>query len=74
MHDFIQLQSFRPDSNPRAAIHHVVPEWVQRGLMRSFGEDNFVAAYRPSPRESARSRPKAKAAPRSAILPGPNHS
>jgi hypothetical protein len=51
MHDFIQSQSFSATRNP-FALRAAVPEWVQRGLMRSFGEDD-LPAYHPSPRTSA---------------------
>ena len=70
MHDFIQLQSFGPARDHHAAAaRHSVPEWVQHGLMRSFGEDNFVAAYRPSPKSADHAARRAKSSPRSAILP-----
>ncbi len=47
MHDFLQSQSFSASRNPFPA-RVVVPEWVQRGLMRSFGDDD-LPGYRPSP-------------------------
>jgi hypothetical protein len=52
MHDFIQAQSFSATRNP-FAVRAAVPEWVQRGLMRSFGDDD-LPAYHPSPRPSGR--------------------
>ncbi len=47
MNDFLQSQSFSASRHP-FATRPVVPEWVQRGLMRSFGDDD-LPAYRPSP-------------------------
>jgi hypothetical protein len=68
MHDFIQSQSFSTTRNPFAS-RAAVPGWVQRGLMRSFGEDDVPAPYRSSPQQPDRSRRRNKGAPRSAILP-----
>ncbi len=48
MHDFIQSQSFSP-SRGTGAGRAGAPEWVQRGIMRSFGEDEVLAPYRSSP-------------------------
>ncbi len=63
MHDFIQLQSFSPSRAPFAA-RPVPAEWVQRGIMRSFGEDEVVAPYRSSPRVSERTGRKSKSSHR----------
>lgn len=51
MHDFIQALSFN-DSRTPFVPRPTAPDWVQRGIMRSFDED--VVAYRPSPRNSGR--------------------
>jgi hypothetical protein len=48
MHDFIQSQSFSP-SRGNVSFRAVAPEWVQRGIMRSFGEDDVLAPFRSSP-------------------------
>lgn len=69
MHDFIRPQSLSFTGEPRPVARHSVPEWVQHGLMRSFGEDNFVSAYRPSPKSADHAARRAKSSPRSAILP-----
>ncbi len=59
MHDFIQLQSFSLSRAP-FALRPAPAEWVQRGIMRSFGEDEVVAPYRSSPRLPDRTDRKSK--------------
>ena len=59
MHDFIQLQSFSLSRAP-FAVRPAPAEWVQRGIMRSFGEDEVVVPYRSSPRVADRSPRKSK--------------
>jgi hypothetical protein len=47
MHDFIQSLSFTTGRSlllPRSSV----AGWVQRGIMRSFGEDDVVAPWRSS--------------------------
>ena len=63
MHDFIQSQSFSLSRAPYV-VRPAPAEWVQRGIMRSFGEDEVVAPYRTSPRLSDRSNRKSKVSPR----------
>jgi hypothetical protein len=58
MHDFLQSPVFLP-ARPAGANRPVMPDWVQRGLMRSFGEDD-LPAYRASPRLPDRAGRKAK--------------
>jgi hypothetical protein len=60
MHDFIQLQSFSLSRAP-FVVRPAPAEWVQRGIMRSFGEDEVAAPYRSSPRPAGRSSRKSKA-------------
>ncbi|RXK52970.1 hypothetical protein ESB00_14755 [Oleiharenicola lentus] len=48
MHDFIQSQSFSSIREP-FQVRPAAPEWVQRGIMRSFGEDNVLAPFRSGP-------------------------
>ncbi len=48
MHDFIQSQSFSSSRGP-FPVRPAAPEWVQRGIMRSFGEDDGLAPFRSSP-------------------------
>ena len=60
MHDFIQAQSFSPSRHPFAAVRPAAPEWVWRGIMRSFGEDDVVAPYRSSPRQPVRPHRKSR--------------
>ncbi len=59
MHDFIQSQSFS-SSRGTGAGRAGAPEWVQRGIMRSFGEDEVTAPYRSSPRAPGRPGRKGK--------------
>lgn len=59
MHDFIQLQSFSLSRAPFVA-RPAPAEWVQRGIMRSFGEDEVVPFCRFSPRWSDRPNRKSK--------------
>ena len=47
MNDF--LHALRSSAGPRPVVAGpAMPDWVQRGLMRSFGEDH-VPAFRPVP-------------------------
>lgn len=48
MHDFLQTPIFLTPRAP-VALRPSVPDWVQRGLMRSFGDDD-LPAYHPAPR------------------------
>lgn len=59
MHDFIQLQSFSLSRAPFIA-RPAQADWIQRGIMRSFGEDEVLAPYRSSPRLAERSNRKPK--------------
>ncbi len=61
MHDFIQSQSFSP-SRGTGAGRAGAPEWVQRGIMRSFGEDDVLAPYRSSPGFALRRRRRPRSA------------
>jgi hypothetical protein len=59
MHDFIQALSFTTGRSlllPRSAVGG----WVQRGIMRSFGEDEVVAPYLSSPRQPVRTNQKSR--------------
>lgn len=59
MHDFIQSFAF---SRGRALLlaRTANTGWVQRGIMRSFGEDDVIAPYLSSPRLPARDGRKSK--------------
>jgi len=58
MHDFIQSLTFISGRSP-ILTRSAFPGWVQRGIMRSFGEDDVVAPYRSALRHPA-SRKKSK--------------
>ncbi|HEX2860834.1 MAG TPA: hypothetical protein VHN79_04310 [Lacunisphaera sp.] len=59
MHDFIRSLAFSPG---RALLLPRFPAggWVQRGIMRSFGEDDVVAPYLSSPRPATPAGRKSK--------------
>lgn len=59
MHDFIQSLAFNCG---RALLLARTSNtaWVQRGIMRSFGEDGVVAAYRSSLPAPVRANHKSK--------------
>jgi hypothetical protein len=59
MHDFIQSLVFA-SGRPRVPIRSAYPGWVQRGIMRSFGEDDVVAPCFSASRIPSRDRRKAK--------------
>ncbi len=59
MHDFLQSPSHTHSRTPFAA-RPALPDWVQRGIMRSFGEDEVTAPYRSSPRAPGRPGRKGK--------------
>lgn len=58
MNDFLQAFRFGPARRP-AGPGPVMPEWLQRGLMRSFGEDD-LPAVRPGPSPADRVNRKSK--------------
>lgn len=59
MNDFLQALRFQPGARP-AVPGHTMPDWVRRGLMRSFGEDD-LPAYRPGFRMPTPLNQKSKA-------------
>jgi hypothetical protein len=60
MHDFIQSLSFIPNRSLVLSRTGSLG-WVQRGIMRSFGEDDVVAPYLSMPRRPDRGSRKMKA-------------
>ncbi|HEY8995984.1 MAG TPA: hypothetical protein VIM71_15065 [Lacunisphaera sp.] len=59
MHDFIQSLAFNR-GRALLQVQTTGTTWVQRGIMRSFGDDDVVAPYLSSPRPPARSNRKSK--------------
>jgi len=64
MHDFIQSLAF---NRGRALLlaRPSAPGWVQRGIMRSFGEDDVAVPYRSVLSRQERSHRKSKTKNRS---------
>jgi hypothetical protein len=59
MHDFIQSLAF--NSGRALLLARSAPSgWIQRGIMRSFGEDDVVAPYLSRPRPAGQGLRKAK--------------
>lgn len=59
MHDFIQSLAFT-SGRPPVLNRSAFPGWAQRGIMRSFGEDDVLAPWFSASRQSDRSRRKLK--------------